>query len=326
MINARTGKEQEISIPEKCPVCQTPVVWSKTDIHIYCPNATCPAQIKGKIAYWVSRDAMNIDGIGDSIIEQLVDQKLVKNVADLYTLEEPQKRIQMMAMPLIGQRKFQLIADELRKSKNSALRRVINGLGIQHIGKKMAQIIVEAIANKGYSEKKDFGVEDLERLLTNDEFLRSIKGIGSETIISLEVWFSNEDNKQMLDALVKAGVNFSIFDLRRKNIEGKLSGKSFCITGTFEIPRKVIAEILTKHGAIVVDNLTQSTDFLIVGNDPSSKLDKAKEQQNTIIIEGLDKLETRYPFLTDDIQPMKLFAEQKEKKKKEMPKQQGLFG
>lgn len=83
----------------------------------------------------------------------------------------------MMAMPLIGQRKFQLISDELRKSKNNALRRVINGLGIQHIGKKTAQIIVEAIAAKGYSEKKDFSIEDLERLLTNEEFLTSIKGI-----------------------------------------------------------------------------------------------------------------------------------------------------
>jgi|GEM_PF-660943 len=145
VINARTGSEIEIVIPVTCPVCHTEVVRSKTDIHIYCPNATCPAQIKGKIAYRVSRDAMNIDGVGDSIIELLVDQGLVKNVADLYTLEQPQKRIQMMAMPLIGQRKFQLITDELKKSKNNALRRVINGLGIQHIGKKTAQIIVEAI-------------------------------------------------------------------------------------------------------------------------------------------------------------------------------------
>ncbi|MBP6911097.1 hypothetical protein KBC03_05965 [Patescibacteria group bacterium] len=89
---------------------------------------------------------MNIDGVGDSIIESLVDQGLVKNVAELYTLEQPQKRIQMMAMPLIGQRKFHLIADELKKSKNNPLRRLINGLGIQHIGKKTAQIIVEAIS------------------------------------------------------------------------------------------------------------------------------------------------------------------------------------
>ncbi len=125
---SRNGDEQEIAIPTHCPVCNTEVVRSKTDIHIYCPNATCPAQIKGKIAYRVSRDAMNIDGIGDSIIEQLVDQGLVNTVADLYSLEESQKRLQMMAMPLIGQRKYHLIVEELKKSKNNPLWRVINGL------------------------------------------------------------------------------------------------------------------------------------------------------------------------------------------------------
>lgn len=208
----------------------------------------------------------------------------MNNVAELYTLEQPQKRIQMMAMPLIGQRKFQLITDELKKSKNNALRRVINGLGIQHIGKKTAQIIVEAITASGYAEKKDFSIEDLERLLTNHEFLLSIKGIGSETILSLETRFGNENNRAMLAALKNEGVNFAIFDLRRKVIEGKLSGCSFCITGTFEIPRKVLAEILQKHGAVVVDNLTQATNFLIAGNDPSSKIEKAKDN-NILIIE-----------------------------------------
>ncbi len=89
---------------------------------------------------------MNIDGIGESIIELMVDQGNIKNVAELYTLEHSQKRIQLMAMPMIGQRKFQLMAEELKKSKNNPLRRVINGLGIQHIGKKTAQIIVEAIS------------------------------------------------------------------------------------------------------------------------------------------------------------------------------------
>ena len=123
---------------------------------------------------------------------------------------------------------------------------------------------------------------------------------------------------------MKEGVNFGIFDLRRKAIEGKLSGNCFCISGTFEIPRKVLADILIKHGGVVVDNITQGTHFLIVGANPSSKVDKAGEY-NIPIIEGLEKLEQRFPFLADDIEPMKLFAN-KRAAAKEAPKQQGLFG
>lgn len=146
---------------------------------------------------------MNIDGIGESIIDLLVEQGIVNNIADLYTLEQPQKRMQLLAMPLIGQRKYQLLTDELKKSKNNPLRRVLNGLGIQHIGKKTAQIIVEAITGRGYQEKKDFSITDLEALLSDREFLVSIKGIGVETISALSIRFANEDNRSLLENLVK---------------------------------------------------------------------------------------------------------------------------
>lgn len=128
----------------------------------------------------------------------------------------------------------------------------------------------------------------------------------------------------MLEDLKKEGINFSIFDLRKKMIEGKLSGVSFCITGTFEIPRKVLTDILTKHGAVVVENLTQGTNFLIAGHDPSSKLEKANDHKIPVL-HGLDKLEDRFPFLADQIEPMKLLTIKKTEKKKEAPKQQGLF-
>lgn len=318
----RTGDETAISIPEICPECGGNIEKAKSDIYVYCSNPICPAKIVWQILYFVSRDAVNIDGIGDALVELLIKQWLVSNISDLYLLDESQARLQLLSMNGVGQKKYFELIEEIKKSKVSPLWRLLNWLGIMHIGKKTAQIIIDAIAkNLTESAQEKFTIYDLESYLTNHEFLLSIKGIWPETVTSLEQWFGSDANKAILEKMADRWVAWNIFDTKTV-IKGKLTGISFCISGTFALPRKVISDILSKHGAVVTDNITQQTSFLLVGENPSSKVAKAQDYKIPIL-EWLERLEQKFDFLKNDIAPMKLFA--KESKKPEKPKQDSLF-
>lgn len=319
----RTGDETPIVVPATCPICDWQIEKGKSDIYVYCSNPQCPAKIKGQLLYFASRDALNIEGLWDSLVDVLVDQKLVHSIADLYTLDDPQKRLQLLATQWIGQKKYFELTEELKKSKSAPLWRLINGLGITHIGKKTAQIIIEALGEQLTDKQKElFDIYQLEEFLCNEEFLTHIKGIWPEIIQAVYTWFQNPDNKTILESMAARGVARNIFDTKNI-IKGKLTGIRFCITGTFALPRKVLNDILTKHGAVVSDALTAQTSFLIVWDDPSSKVTKA-QNSNIPLIEWLDRLEQKFDFLKTDIGSMKLFA--KETKKPDVPKQEWLFG
>ncbi len=317
----RTWEESSISIPTACPECGGVIEKWKSDIYVYCTNPDCPAKIIWQILYFCSRDALNIDWIGDSLVELLVKQWLVKNIADLYSLEEPQARLQLLSQSGVWQRKYAELIEEIKKTKVAPLRRLINGLGIMHIGKKTAQIIVEwLLAHISEDEKKNFSIYTLENHLTNHEFLLNIKGIWPETVTSLEQRFSNEKNRTLLEKMASKWVAWNIFDTRSA-VKGKLNGVSICISGVFAIPRKILSDIITKHGGIVTDNITLQTSYLLLWENPSSKVEKAKEY-NIPTIDGLDRLEQKFEFLKGDIGAMKLFAKEK---KVEKPKQDSLF-
>lgn len=318
----RTWQETIITIPTTCPECDGSIEKGKSDIYVYCTNSLCPAKVIGQILYFVSRDAVNIDGIGDALVELLIKNSLVKNIADLYTLEEPQARLQLLSMSWVGQKKYAELIEEIKKSKVAPLWRLLNGLGIMHIWKKTAQIIIDAIAEQlSDNEQEKFSIYNLESYLTNHEFLLSIKWIWPETITSLEQWFGTSSNKEILEKMAERWVAWNIFDTRNA-IKGKLTWSSFCISGTFEIPRKILSDILARHGAVVTENITQQTSFLIVGENPSSKVAKATDYNIPTII-WLDRLEQKFDFLKNDIAPMKLFGKEK---KPEKPKQDSLFG
>jgi DNA ligase (NAD+) len=279
----RTGDEKPIVPPTVCPECGWVVEKAKSDIYIYCTNSACPAKIIWQILYFVSRDAANIDGVWDSLVELLIRQWLVSSIADLYSLEESQVRLQLVSQAWVGQKKYFELIEEIKKSKVAPLWRLLNWLGIMHIGKKTAQIIIDAVWEQltDIAQQK-FTIYDLESYLTNHDFLLSIKWIWPETITSLEQWFHNTDNKNILERMAQKWVARNMFDTKTI-IKGKLTWVSFCISWTFGIPRKVLSDILSKHGAVVTENITQQTNFLVVGENPSSKVSKAQDYNIPIV-------------------------------------------
>lgn len=323
----RTWEEQKILPPEKCPVCDWEIKKWKSDIYVYCVNPQCPAKLREQLLYFAARDSAYIDGLGDSLVDLLLEKGLVKSIADLYTLEEPQKRLEILAQAGVWQRKYMTLIEEINKTKNAPLWRLLNGLGITHIGKKTAQLITEAIAehltekDKTGKQKDFFNAEQLAEILCDEEFLNSIKGIWPEIITALQTRFENPTNKELLKQMSDSGVQRNNF-ANKTILKGKLTGISFCITGTFLLPRKVITDVLTKHGAVVSENLTKQTTFLLAGEEPSSKLKKAQDD-NIPVIDWLDRLQQKFEFLKDDISSMQLFAREK---KPQMPKQEWLFG
>ncbi len=327
VIERRTGEEIPVTIPSHCPICQGPIEKGKSDIFIYCVNLDCPAKLKEQLLYTASRDAFNIEWLGDALVDLLIEKWLVRSLADLYSLEEPQARLQLLSQAGVGQKKYHELVEEIKKTKNAPLRRLLNGLGIMHIGKKTAQLIIDAISEQLTQEdytnknKDDFTIQTLTQFLCDEEFLKSIKGIWPEIIASLKEWFSNLNNQAMLERMSEKWVQRNNF-ANKRTLKGKLTGTIFCITGTFALPRKIIADVLSKHGALVTDILTKQTNFLLVGEDPSSKLTKAQEEGITII-DWLARLEQKFDFLKNDIGAMQLFAK---RTKDEKPKQGGLFG
>lgn len=327
IVERRTGEEIPVIIPSTCPICNMPIEKGKSDIFVYCVNPDCPAKIKEQLLYTASRDAFNIEWLGEALVDLLIGKWLVSSLADLYSLEEPQVRLHLLSQAGIWQKKYHELIEEIKKTKNAPLRRLLNGLGINHIGKKTAQIIVNEISERLTQEdytnrnKDDFTIQTLTQYLCNEEFLNTIKGIWPEIIASLKEWFSNPSNQSILERMSEKWVQRNNF-ANKTTLKGKLTGTIFCITGTFALPRKIITDVLTKHGALVAETLTKQTSFLLVGDEPSSKVNKAQEE-NIPIIEWLDRLQQKFDFLKNDIGSMQLFAKAKTEKQ---PKQEGLFG
>jgi len=310
---------QDIELPQRCPVCGAPTKIEGP--YVYCINLRCPAQLQGKIKHFVSRDAMDIKGIGDKIIKQLVERSLVKDVADLYYLTEDQ----LISLDKVGHKKANQIINNINNSKNRGFARLLYALGIPHIGKQAAQNITEefnniyelglhisllqkrcAESNVAFDKQifdkynsvwqlvnaKKKGIEKLSDrqwamllCLINEwrQKLENIEGIGNTIIQSLIDAFSHEDTWEIIKKLDAAGVVMRKQD--GQDSEGALNGLTFAITGTLSRPRKEIEEWIVKHGGKVVKSVTKKTNYLIVGENPGSKLMKAKKYGVIIITE-----------------------------------------
>ncbi|HCB51904.1 TPA: hypothetical protein DEP21_05070 [Patescibacteria group bacterium] len=191
VITERRENVQEIAMPKSCPSCGGKV--RNEDIHHYCTNPTCTAKLKEQILHFVSKNCMDIQGIGESIVEILVDQKIVQNIADIYRLPDHTTQVLLRKFPGIGDKKIAEIVEEIEKSKQQPLRRLLNGLGIAHVGKKMAQDIVQAMVSQ-----QPVCLEDIMYILSDREFLITIYGIGEKTVETVADYFSNKDNQEML--------------------------------------------------------------------------------------------------------------------------------
>ncbi len=257
---ARTGKERRFCMPAICPVCKEPVIQRKGEVATRCENLQCPAQIKRWIRHFAARGAMDIEGLGEAIIDQLVDQHLVSTPADLYSLTKNQiiERLERMA-----EKSAQNLIENIKTSKRREFWRIIFALGIRHTGSKTAQTIEQQ-------------VEDIDQLMQiSTENLQTISDIGPVAAQSIFDYFKSHRNRIMINQLKNAGVNFKRVSKEKKNNK-RLAGIRFVLTGTLSrFTRDQVEQKIRNIGGQISSSVSTKTDYVVAGTNPGSKLDKA---------------------------------------------------
>ena len=261
VVAARTGKEQVIAPPKKCPFCDTPTIRREGEVAIYCPNRDCPGRLDRAVQFFVSRGAMDIDGLGDKIASQLIEAGLIEDVADLYSIT----RDQLLELEGFADKKADKLLASIAASKSRPLARLIVALGIPHVG----DVAAEALA-------AHFGSIDRFMRASEDE-LTQIEGIGPTIAASIVDWTRRREHIALVARLKKAGINTIAEKARSSPAGGRLAGKTFVITGALSKPRDEIAALIKAAGGKVTDNVSQKTDYVVAGEAPGSKLSKAQQ-------------------------------------------------
>jgi DNA ligase (NAD+) len=255
-------------MPSKCPVpgCGAEVVKEEA-IH-RCIGLDCPAQLKGRIRHFASKRAMDIEGIGVKLINQLVEKDLVKDVADIYYISKEQ----LIALERMAEKSAQNIIDAIEASKTKPLSKFLYALGIRHVGETTAEDLA-----RSFSRLNDF-------FHLSEEDLMEVEGIGPEVAASVHQFFRDKKNKESIDRLKKAGVK--VIEPQAKE-RGKLAGKVFIFTGALQtLGRDEARDIVESLGGMTASSVSKKVDFVVVGEDPGSKLDKAKELGIKILTEA----------------------------------------
>jgi len=259
--------EKEIEAPEKCPVCGTKVVRSEGEVDYRCVNANCPAKLRETILHFASRGVMNIDGMGDALVNQLTERGLVKNVADIYKLTKDN----LLSLERMGEKSAQNILDEIENSKKLPLERVIYGLGVRMVGERTAQFLAEHFGSMEALESA--GVEELQ----------NVNEVGPRIAESIVEFFGIKANRDLVDQLRKAKLKLSGEKRQRGT---KLVGKTFVLTGTLvHFTRDEAKKMIEDAGGKVTGSVSKKTDYVVAGTDAGSKLDKAKELGVAVIDE-----------------------------------------
>ena len=267
-IKARTGKERKFTMPGHCPVCGKPVVQHEGEVAFRCENLQCPAQIKRWIQHFASRNALDIRGLGEALIEQLVDQKKVSSPADLYKLSKGE----LSKLERMADKSAQNLLDSLEASKHREFWRAIFALGISHVGSKMAQTLAQHVAD----------IDELMQISV--EALQQITDIGPIAAQSIVNFFLSARNRTIIRNLKKHGVNFE--GERKKKISRKLANKVFVLTGTLSrFTRQEAEQKIVKLGGQYSSSVSRNTSYLVAGADPGSKLQKANSLNVTVLSE-----------------------------------------
>jgi len=245
-------------MPDKCPVCSGQVVRTEGEADHRCVNANCPAKLRETILHFASRGVMNIDGMGEALVNQLTDRGLVKNVAEIYKLTEAD----LLSLERMGEKSAQNVLREIEASKKLPLERVIYGLGIRFVGERTAQFLAE-----------HFG--SMEALMNaSEEELQQVNEVGPRIAQSIDEFFRESKNRELVKALGEAKLTFKG---TKKHRGTKLTGKTFVLTGTLSRPRDQVKGVIEDAGGKVSGSVSKKTDFVVAGTDAGSKLDKAKE-------------------------------------------------
>jgi len=263
VVESRDGSEKPFVIPENCPACGSQIEKTSGEVAWYCMNAACPAQLVRNLEYFVSRSAMDIVGMGIKIVEQLVEEKLLGDVADIYHLTMDS----LINLEGFGKKKAENLLEAIERSKQRPLNRLITALGINGVGEVMASELA-----KKYTNLDELSNASIDELLT-------IEGIGPNIANQIVEWFNQERNKQILSKLKEVGVWPQVIK-SEKTIEKEmpLDGKIFVVTGVLErFSRTEIKEVIESLGGKTSSSVSKNTDFVLVGENPGSKFDKARE-------------------------------------------------
>lgn len=257
----RSGTEQAYRPPEACPACGQPVEHFEGEVAWYCVNAACPAQLVRNVEHFVSKGAMDINGLGIKIVEQLIAAGLVGDVADLYTL----RREDLLALEGFAEKKADNLLAAIAESKRRPLARLLTALGIRGVGEVVARDLAQAFGS-------------LEALAAaSAEQLQMVEGIGPNIAAAIVDWFGRERNRAVLAKLKAAGVWPVSSQQSSVNSQQPLSGLTFVITGTLPtFSREGVKEFIEAHGGKVTDSVSRKTDYLVLGEAPGSKLQKAQ--------------------------------------------------
>lgn len=299
IVQTRTGDETEILWPDSCPVCGHHTQIEDEDnggYLLYCPNPTCPAQIKERITHFVSRDCMDIDGLGESIVELLVDQWIIHTFSDLYMLTQLEYRPILNALPGFKSKKIDNLITSLEASKTTKLWRILNAIGIRQVGTKTAKLIIENIQEQ--IDNQSAWIDTLTRYLTNVDFLSQIHGIGDKTVQSCVNWFADGDNIALLQQLADAWVQFDNYETNKRSGNWPLSWVRFAITGSFPLARSDLSQQLVRLWAEYCENITKNVTHLIMWQWASSKLAKA-EKIWAIILQWVEWVEQEWDIMIE---------------------------
>jgi DNA ligase (NAD+) len=266
----KEGKgRKRFRMPKNCPECGSAIHHVEGEVAYRCVNAACPAKRKESILHFAGRHAMDIDGLGEKIVDQLVDKGMVKDVADLYALElEPVAGLERMA-----EKSAQNLLEEIEASKKNSLARLIYALGIQFVGERTGQLLAEHFSS----------LEEL--AAAKEEELEQVPEVGPKVAASIVEFFSEPANRQLIKKLAKVGVRPTAE--KREVKSDKFAGKSFVFTGGLaNRTREEAGTIVQQHGGKVSGSVSKKTDYVVVGTDPGSKYEKAKELGVTILTES----------------------------------------
>lgn len=271
-LEKRSGEEKEYRFPSECPVCQGEVGRDEGGVYIRCLNPSCPAQLKERLHFFASRRAMDIEGMGPALIDQLVDKGLVNSLTDLYALTAEK----LAELERMGEKSAAKIIAGIQASKDRGLTRVLTALSIRHIGERNARLLAEEFGN-------------IDAILSAlEERLAEIPGFGPIVAESVHSFFKSHAGIEIIRNLRQYNVKLTEDSAPRKSASGsRFEGKTFVVTGTMSrYSRAEMEELIRRHGGKTTSSVSRKTDYVVAGADPGSKLDKARELGVEVISEA----------------------------------------
>jgi len=274
VLSGRKKGSKRVRAPQKCPVCKTQLFRPESEVAYYCENTKCSAQIKGKIEHFASRDAMDIEGLGEALIDIFVERKFLKSYADIYNLYKLKEKL--IAIERLGEKSIENLLKAIEESKKKPFDKVLFAIGIRYVG-------------AGVARKLAYNIKSIDNLInSSEEELIEIEDIGESIAKSVKQFFSNRNNLDMIGRLKAEGLNFNLIEERTRLVKDNFfSGKTFVLTGKLEkYTREEAGENINRLGGKLTSSISKNTDFLIAGDKAGSKLTKARNLGIDVLTEN----------------------------------------